>query len=103
MIVGTKSRKVRRGEQAWRTFVAGHERSGLSVQAYCERHGLNAVNFYRWRAKFDAPVHRSVTAVSAQGPAFIDAGPLQREVHRRAELDLRLDLGEGWVLHLVRR
>lgn len=36
-------------EQYWREAVVGQRRSGQSVRAYCQAHGLNPSNFYAWR------------------------------------------------------
>ena len=33
----------------WRSAIASWESSGLSQQAYCERHGLSYVRFTYWR------------------------------------------------------
>ena len=38
-----------RKEQCWRRLVHGWRGSGLSVRAYCERHGLAEGSFYAWR------------------------------------------------------
>ena len=35
-------------------------------------------------------------------PAFVDLGTLNAESATRPRLDLRLDLGDGLILHLVR-
>jgi transposase len=39
----------RRKEQQWRQWIDLWRRSGLSVQAFCDRHGLAAPSFYAWR------------------------------------------------------
>jgi transposase-like protein len=36
-------------EQFWRTMVGRWQGSGLSVRAFCQRHGLSQPNFYWWR------------------------------------------------------
>ena len=36
-------------EQFWRRTVAVHARSGLSIQAFCLREGLESWNFHWWR------------------------------------------------------
>jgi hypothetical protein len=36
-------------EQHWRRQVAGWRRSGDSVRAYCQAHGLSEQSFYQWR------------------------------------------------------
>lgn len=36
-------------ERQWRRLIDRQERSGQSVRAFCEKHGLNAWTFYSWR------------------------------------------------------
>jgi transposase-like protein len=36
-------------EQQWRRWIAQWRTSGLSVAAFCARHGLAAPSFYAWR------------------------------------------------------
>jgi hypothetical protein len=43
-----KTRDPRR-EQFWRKAVAGWNKSGLSVRAYCSQRDLREANFYAWR------------------------------------------------------
>ena len=38
-----------RKEQQWRRWVQQWHRSGLSVRAFCARHGLAQPSFYAWR------------------------------------------------------
>jgi hypothetical protein len=45
---------VRRTAGQWRQILTRFERSGLSVQAFCDREGLSASSFQRWRAKLAA-------------------------------------------------
>jgi hypothetical protein len=36
-------------ESQWRSLLARHDRSGLSVRAFCELHGLSEASLYAWR------------------------------------------------------
>jgi transposase-like protein len=36
-------------EQYWRRLLAQRQRSGLSVRAFCQLHGLSEPRFYVWR------------------------------------------------------
>jgi transposase-like protein len=38
-----------RKEQQWRGWVQQWQQSGLSVRAFCDRHGLAEPTFYAWR------------------------------------------------------
>ena len=99
--------RERRSESAWREIVSRQSESGLSVQAFCEREGLKAASLYGWRARLQRETRgRSSTARAPQRPRqekptgeFIDLGALSSS---RSRFEVRLDLGGGVVLHLVR-
>jgi hypothetical protein len=38
-----------RKEQQWRRWIRQWQSSGLSVRAFCDRHGLAQPSFYAWR------------------------------------------------------
>jgi transposase-like protein len=40
----------RRSREQWRRLVEGWAQSGLTQQAYCDRHGISLGSLYRWRA-----------------------------------------------------
>ena len=42
-------RRDLRKESFWRRLIRGHARSGLSIRAWCEKHGVSDVSFYWWR------------------------------------------------------
>jgi hypothetical protein len=50
-------------ERQWRHRIEQWEVSGLSVQAFCARHGLTAASFYHWR--------RVLERRAAEAPAFV--------------------------------
>ena len=67
-------------EKYWRRVVRGQAASGLSVRAWCRRHGQTDAAFYWWRrelARRDAenakPTFMPVR-VTADEPAHADAG-----------------------------
>lgn len=94
----------RRSEQAWRGLVSRQEQSGLSVAAFCQREGIKAWSLYGWRSRLRAsgtaqvPVE-SRPVVEQPGGEFIALGGLGSG---RSRCEVRLDLGGGVVLHLVR-
>ena len=73
---GAAGRGVGRGgakETFWREHLARQPRSGLSIRAYCARHGLSQPSFYAWRselARRDAE-HRRRPAIV---PVIVGAG-----------------------------
>lgn len=94
----------RRSVESWRELVARQERSGLSVQAFCRQEQFNAWTFYGWRSRLRKSAaldeDRVVVREENREPAgFIDLGALSG-VSSRCEI--RLDLGGGIVLQVVR-
>jgi hypothetical protein len=96
-----KARRIRRSASTWRRLFAKQVRSGLPVTKFCEREGVNAMLFRRWRAKLEP-----VAAVQTAGPSasmpiapFIELGALPPE---SARFDIRLELGSGLVLSIAR-
>ena len=93
----------RRSAQTWRELVARQGRSGLSVQAFCLQERINTWTFYGWRSRLRERTAVAETAAVAAPPepaaGFIDLGALSRSSSR---CEIRLDLGGGVVLQVVR-
>jgi putative transposase len=98
----------RRSVETWRELVARQARSGLSVRAFCRQERLNAWTFYGWRSRLrgsavvaeDRAVARSQEQEQDREPTgFIDLGALRGSSSR---CEIRLDLGDGVVLRVVR-
>jgi putative transposase len=92
-------KRVRRSRHEWRSLLAKFERSDLDVGAFCRREAISAASLYRWRGLLSAG---GEAVVSNSTPAFIDLGTLNSASLARARLDLKLDLGDGLMLHLAR-
>jgi len=101
-------------EASWRAVMQRFAVSGSAVGEFCSREGLSDSAFYRWRARLAADQSPSVAAQSIgrspvplaapSSSGFIELGDLGGSP--RAEgigLELRLDLGGGVVLQIVRR
>lgn len=100
--------RQRRSESAWRELVERHAQSGLTVSEFCEREGIKSASLYGWRSRLREGLQGEPSAVSAprrtrsteSPPAgFIDLGSLGSGVSR---FEIRLELGHGVALHLVR-
>ena len=102
MLANGKRRAARCSEGEWRRRLEGFDGSGLSVAAFCERTGIGLANFYRWRKRCEDGGLGAKPMVRHKTSAFVDAGPLEVGPSRRARLDLKRDLGDGWVVQLVR-
>lgn len=99
--------RQRRSESAWREIVARQEQSGLTVTEFCEREGLKAASLYGWRVRLrpQGAGKRTSPAISNSARAektsaeFIDLGAIGAS---RGHFEVRLDLGGGVLLQLVR-
>ena len=94
--------------QAWREVFGRFEGSGDSVVGFCKREGLNTSSFHRWRQRLaltakasTAPEPGGATRQSAVA-SFIEMGPMAAARAAAGRLEVRLDLGAGLVLHVVR-
>jgi hypothetical protein len=97
----------RRSESAWREIVSRQEQSGLTIQEFCEREGLKAASLYGWRVRLRqaAAGKGSMPQISRRADTkktseeFIDLGAIGSG---RGRFEVRLDLGGGVLLQLVR-
>ncbi len=100
--VVTQSRK----EEEWRHRLARFATSGQQIKSFCQAESVSEAVFYRWRKQLSA------TSIAAPAAGFIDVGmmpsvpaltvPTQCD-SAAAALEVRLDLGHGLVLQIVRR
>jgi hypothetical protein len=97
-----KGKWIQRNEAQWRWLLARFSDSGLSVGAFCGREALSTASFYRWRGLIERHDGGEALAVHGKSP-FLDLGAVRGEAARGAPVELRLDLGGGLSLHLVRR
>jgi len=83
------------------------EHSGLGVRAFCAHEGISTSSFNWWRCRLKDDGNRvqpssNRSAVVPSGE-FVDLGTLNAPARAPGErFELRLDLGGGLVLHLVR-
>lgn len=97
-----KGKRVRRSRSEWGSLLARVGGSGLGVEAFCRREGISAASFYRWQRLLGDTVDRGEVVVRDRAPGFVDLGALNSAVSPRQRLDLKLELGDGLVLHLAR-
>jgi transposase-like protein len=99
-----KIKRVRRSEAMWRELFSRQEASGLRVSEFCRRERINAGLFRRWRATLKGsrragePRQLPPKGTAAAAP-FIDLGALGGT---GARFEVRLELGDGMALSLVR-
>jgi putative transposase len=95
-------RRQRLGTAGWHTALKEFDESGLDVREFCEREGLGQASFYRWRRRLSQAPSQDMSKPPHEAPrpaGFLDLGTLSAKGTR---LELRVDLGAGVVLHLVR-
>ncbi|WP_414041613.1 IS66 family insertion sequence element accessory protein TnpA [Acidithiobacillus sp. M4-SHS-6] len=116
-----------RSAQAWQALLEEQRASSLTVAAFCRQVAISPASFYRWQGRLrqqgvskavpsrvpsvsDVGAVPAVTArmVAPHPPDFVDLGaladltPTRREEVATPRVELRLELGAGLVLHLVR-
>jgi len=96
-------KRGRQGAEGWREVLDRFAQSGLTARAFCDLEGISPASFYRWRSllKGRQKKPRSQKPSMAADPAagFVDLGALSPSGPR---FEMRLDLGGGVLLHLVR-
>ena len=100
MAVSKKGKGSRRRRHEWRALLAKYDGSGLSVEAFCRREAISAASLYRWRGLLGTVDDNGESEVINGRPGFVDLGALSSATAPR--IDLKLDLGDGLFLHLVR-
>jgi putative transposase len=102
--VGIKRRHL--GERTWREVLERFESSGLSVSAFCKREGVGPNSFQRWRARLmttsQSDSQASSATIPSVPPKFIELGSIGQASVGTSRLEIKLDLGGGLSLHLVR-
>lgn len=87
-----------------RAIISRFGESGLGVEAFCLRESISLSSFYRWRSLLDDSSRSNGATPRASKPGPNTAGFVALGTLRGADaaLELRLDLGGGVVLQLVR-
>ena len=94
----------RSGAEVWRGRVAKFVDSGLTARAFCAQQGISVWSLNRWRSRLAAERAQPSAKGSGAKPAgsFVDLGTLNAARSQPERFELRLDLGGGVTLHLVR-
>ena len=101
-----QGRRKRRDADEWQTLLSRFGTSGLSVESFCLAESVSTASFYRWRGLLRQAGGQGPSREAK--PAFVDLGPLRPSTPADCRppsperLELKLDLGSGLVLHLVR-
>ena len=107
---GIKQRQ-RLGIDAWRKVFHRFERADMTVGEFCKREGLHTSSFRRWQRRLAsmaatplATQAREPREATRQAPTanFIEMGAMSAASQPAGRLEVRLELGGGLVLQLVR-
>lgn len=100
-VLGAKARKDAQWQQRLARFAGGD----MPVKEFCQAEAVSQASFHRWRKQL-----REAGSVSPQAARFIDVGVVPSPASAAAaakadepQLEVRLELGSGLVLHIVRR
>ncbi len=92
---------TRRSREEWQALLNRFDARHDSVSAFCKRESISEASYYRWRGLLPAALHQHEPATSPGPSAFLDLGQLPAS-QPGPRFDLKLDLGGGLMLHLVR-
>lgn len=97
-------KRRRLSAQAWREVLRRFDGAGKSVAEFCKREGVCQSSFHRWRSRLVTTPGALVERAPQSTPAtFVDLGALGAAgLPAAPRIDLKLDLGGGLTLHLVR-
>jgi transposase len=62
-------------EILWREILKRQRDSGLSVRAFCNREGLKAFNFFRWRGELSRRDRETISAIPNRSAGESNAPP----------------------------
>ena len=91
------NRRVRRSSEEWEQILSDYRSSNLTQKDFCKQNGISTVSLSKWRKRLQSdstpagfiPVQLSS---GAHSPSPVPDGA--------ASVSVRLDLGNGVVLHL---
>jgi len=98
----SKNKRVRRSAREWQALLVQFRRSRLQPAAFCRQAGLSTASFYRWRHLLKDQIEPRKGSGEPSAAAFVDLGALASSAGSGRRLEVRLDLGQGLTLHLVR-
>jgi hypothetical protein len=69
-----------RRQEDWEQLISEHKQSGLTVKAFCQKHGVGEALFYSWRKRVsvkDQPARFALVATNGVVPGAPVLQPLQ--------------------------
>lgn len=107
---GIKRRRL--GNEAWEELFRRHADSGEPIGAFCRREGVSTHSYRRWKIRLSGEAATAASRPKSNGKPpkvspvavapFVDLGALGAAPSAAGRLELRLDLGGGVTLHVLR-
>ncbi|HEV8695830.1 MAG TPA: transposase [Lysobacter sp.] len=107
---GIKRRRL--SAEAWQELFRRHADGGEPIGTFCQREGVSTHSYRRWKLRLGeqtsaaactpVPAGKSTQVGPMAAAPFVDLGALSTASPAEGRLELRLDLGGGMILHLVR-
>lgn len=91
----------RRSQEEWGSLLARFAESGMSIEAFCRSESISGASFYRWRARVGAAL-AVAKPPEARRSGFVDLGVFGALPRSLPGVEVKLDLGGGVILHLLR-
>lgn len=102
-------------ESIWRDRLARHSTSNQTIEAFCHSESVSVTTFYKWRNRLGAhTVDARLENKDVRTAPFVELGLVRRPTapvsapyrtepaDHSVHIDVRLELGNGVVLYLVR-
>lgn len=95
------TRRVRRSREQWQRIIVEYESENLTQKEFCAKHNLGSVSFNKWYHRLKSDQANSFVALPVISAEKVEnvSGVAQNNNH----FDVRLELGDGLVLHLSRQ
>ena len=105
--MGKSGRRDLRKELFWRRLIRGHGGSGLSIRAWCAKHGVSDISFHWWRRELvRRDAEQKVSAVKKRtGPGNSSSALLPvvvaQNTHRNIPSLIEIVLDDGRSVRLA--
>lgn len=95
------TRRVRRSREQWQQIVADYESQNLTQKAFCAKHNLGSVSFNKWYHRLKSSQADGFVVLPAVNTE--KAENVSVEAQPAKHFEVRLELGDGLVLHVSRQ
>jgi transposase-like protein len=87
----------RRTPSQWQDLMTLYEESGLSLQVFCQQHGIVLSTFYSWRKKLS---EQTLIDAPPEQHQFVELTPSTVKTSANNDWDVELALANGMTLRL---